>query len=534
VTQGDPEGRFRRSVTHGPALRARAAAVAVALAAGFCVLALLNTGGYRYGASDQAFYVPAVLQHVDPLLYPRDRDVLSAEARFMVFDEAMAGLLEAMPVSAAHLFLAAYIVTLVALAVTTWSFGRALFASGWTAAALVLALSLRHRIAKTGVNTLESNFHPRVLAFAVGVGALSACLRGRWWLAAALALAAVPLHPTTGLWFGGATMVTMFVAEPRTRRAVTVSAVIAAAAGAWAVVAGPLQGRLVVMDSAWLESLARKDYLFPTDWSIGTWLTNLLYPAAIGALFHVRRRTGVVTDPERGLMAAMAVLFLLFLGSLPFTQARIALAVQLQVPRALWLLDFVATALLVWLVVEGPWQRRVREATGPAGPRRAGPRRWAVALVAALALARGAYVTFVERQGDPLLTIDVPDDDWGRAMRWLDARTPVDAFVLADPGHAWRYGSSVRMAARRDVYLEEVKDSALGMYSPELARRVLRRIQAVDDFSRLTAGRALELSQAEGLDYLVTESALDLPVAHRAGRLAVYRLSPASVPGSAR
>jgi hypothetical protein len=72
------------------------------------------------------------------------------------------------------------------------------------------------------------------------------------------------------------------------------------------------------------------------------------------------------------------------------------------------------------------------------------------------------------------------------------------------------------------------------MYSPELARRVLRRIQAVDDFSRLTAGRALELSQAEGLDYLVTESALDLPVAHRAGRLAVYRLSPASVPGSAR
>lgn len=495
----------------------RAAAGVLALMAVFGTLALLNTGGYRYGASDQAFYVPAVLQHIDGSLFPRDRDVLSAEARFMVFDEVLGAVARALPISVPHLFFGAYLLMLAALSGAAWAFGRAMYASGWTAVALVLAMSLRHRIAKTGVNTLESNFHPRVLAFAIGVGALAACLERRWWLALLLATLAVPVHPTTGLWFAVATGVTILVAEPRLRASMAALAVVAAAGAVWVVLAGPLDGHLAVMGPDWLASLARKDYLFPTGWSLETWATNLVYPVAIGILFFLRRRAGAATRAEHGLIAASAVLFLLFAGSLPFSHARIALAVQLQVPRVLWLLDFVGTALLVWWVIEGPWGRRTA----------AGPRRWAVALVAVVALARGTYVTFVEREGDPILTVDVPNDDWGRAMRWLRATTPIDTFVLADPGHAWRYGSSVRMAARRDVYLEEVKDSALGMYSPEIAARVLTRVQRTNDFPGLTADQIRDLARLEGLDCLVTESALDLPVAFRSGRITVYRLTAA-------
>ena len=50
------------------ALRPLPSAVAVA----FVLLATLNSAGYRYGASDQAFYIPAVLRHLDPALFPRD------------------------------------------------------------------------------------------------------------------------------------------------------------------------------------------------------------------------------------------------------------------------------------------------------------------------------------------------------------------------------------------------------------------------------------------------------------------------------
>ena len=38
----------------------------------FVVLATLNSAGYRYGASDQALYIPAVLRHLDPALFPQD------------------------------------------------------------------------------------------------------------------------------------------------------------------------------------------------------------------------------------------------------------------------------------------------------------------------------------------------------------------------------------------------------------------------------------------------------------------------------
>ena len=51
----------------------------MAIAAGgalFCLLAILNSGGYRYGIGDQAFYLPAVVQHLNPALFPRDRALL--------------------------------------------------------------------------------------------------------------------------------------------------------------------------------------------------------------------------------------------------------------------------------------------------------------------------------------------------------------------------------------------------------------------------------------------------------------------------
>ena len=81
-------------------------------------------------------------------------------------------------------------------------------------------------------------------------------------------------------------------------------------------------------------------------------------------------------------------------------------------------------------------------------------------------------------------------------MRWIRAQ-PIDAHVLADPGHAWKYGTSVRVAAERDVFLEEVKDSAVAIYSRDVAIRVPERMRAVGDFDQMTAdtrprsGRAL-------------------------------------------
>ena len=81
----------------------------------------------------------------------------------------------------------------------------------------------------------------------------------------------------------------------------------------------------------------------------------------------------------------------------------------------------------------------------------------------------------------------------------------LETFVLADPGHAWKYGTSVRVAGERDVYLEEVKDVSMALYSREVAMRVLGRIQDAGRFDVITADRALALAMQYDLNYLVID-----------------------------
>jgi hypothetical protein len=110
-------------------------------------------------------------------------------------------------------------------------------------------------------------------------------------------------------------------------------------------------------------------------------------------------------------------------------------------------------------------------------------------------------------------------------MRWL-TRQPVGAHVLADPGHLWKYGTSVRVSATRDVFLEDVKDSAIAIYSRDVAHRVVDRAAALGDFTTMTPERARALAAKYNLNYLVTESRLDLPTAYENSQFRVYSLVP--------
>ena len=110
-------------------------------------------------------------------------------------------------------------------------------------------------------------------------------------------------------------------------------------------------------------------------------------------------------------------------------------------------------------------------------------------------------------------------------MQWIKAQ-PAKSHVLADPGHAWKYGTSVRVSAERDVFLEEVKDSAIAIYSRDVALRYNERLSAIGDFTQLSAERVSELADRYDLDYLVAEPDFPLPLAYRNTRFKVYSLTP--------
>ena len=489
----------------------------IAGAALFAVLATQNAAGYRYGVQDQSFYIPAVLRHLDPTLYPHDTALIDAQDQLLAFDNATARLVQVTGWSLPAVFLGGHLASLTLLFAGAVGIGRVLYRSWWTVAGLAFALTLRHQVMNTAVNTLEGYFHPRMLAFSIGITALLLFLRGRSLLALGVAAVAGLLHPMIGLWFVIWIGVASIVADPRTRLIVSGATLAGLAMVAVMVIWGPLQGRLVLMDDTWLAVLASKDYLFPNDWPWVTWLVNLGYGAAIGAIYWFRRSAVGVSARETGLVMGCGVLLWIFIIALPLVAAGVALAVQLQVARLFWMLDFFCTTYAVWLVIESP--PRLRWAPSSAHVRYA-----ALALIAVGTIARGGYVTWVEYPDRALVEAQLPSSDWQRVMDW-SARTLPETNLLVDPGHAWRYGTSVRVAAQRDVYLEEVKDTGMAIYSRGVAERVSRRVHDLGDFTTLTAPRARALARKYDLHYLITTHRVALPIAHRSGPFIVYDLA---------
>ena len=257
--------------------------------------------------------------------------------------------------------------------------------------------------------------------------------------------------------------------------------------------------------------LREKSYLFPLEWPLYAWLINLGYLPVIAWLFSRRTSAGLAGERERALVLGSATLFGIFLVALVSHAAGIILAFQLQPARVFWMFDFLATIYAVWVLAEGVQGERV-----PAWR----PRAIAAALALA-SIARGLYVVIEAHR--PPVQMTIPDDDWGRVMAWART-TDKSSGWLADPLHAVYYGSSVRVAGERDVFVEAVKDAALGMYDRDIAVRTDARLRALPDFAGLTPEAARTLGAHFGLDYLVTEAGLDLPLAFQSGRLHVYRI----------
>jgi hypothetical protein len=475
----------------------------------FVVLATLNSAGYRYGASDQAFYIPAVLRHVDPALFPQDRAVIDPQSRLAVVDEILAGVVRVTRVSLPHLFFALYLATLVLLVYAASRIGAHFYRTRWAVGALAAALTLRHAIAKTGANTLEGYFHPRQLAFALGLLAVAYVLERRERVAAVLLLAAGVMHPTTVVWFVAWLGIATWLARPEWRKALTAGVAVLGAGAAFALWRGPLAGHVAVMDAEWLAVIADRDYLFPLAWPIDVWVTNLVAIPVIIVCWRARARARITVQGETPLAVGALALAIIFFAWLPLSAAHVAMAVQMQVTRVFWLIEFLGTVYVVWAVAEG---------AGTATARRAAI---AAAVILALSTVRGVYGCFLEFPDRPIVSIDIPRADWRDAMAWARTTDPGSGW-LADPHHAALYGSTVRAAGHRDVLIDLLKDPAIAMYDRSVAMRLADRERALATLAWDTPDGARALARRYGLDYLVIDRQLDLPLVHRSGSLFIY------------
>jgi hypothetical protein len=237
-------------------------------------------------------------------------------------------------------------------------------------------------------------------------------------------------------------------------------------------------------------------------------LTNLVSVPVIALCWRSRQRAGRTVAGETPLVIGALSLVAFFFVWLPFNAVHVALAVELQVARVFWLLDVFATVYVVWWLAESTATRR------PAV---------VAAVIAALSLARGGYTCFVQFPERHLFAVDIQHPDWRDAMTFAAESEPGSGW-LADPIHAAKYGSSLRAAGRRDVLIEELKDRAIAMYDRNIALRINERERALSVLQWDTPDGARALARRFGLDYLVIDRELELPLIHRSGSLYIYRL----------
>lgn len=475
----------------------------------FVLLSTANAGGYRYGVSDQAFYAPAIAIRLDPALFPRDRPLFAPQLRAWLAGDLFAWLARVTGADLPMLFAATYLVTLVTFFVAASWFARGLGLSWWGVSACLLLLTLRHQITRTGANSLEGYMHPRVLAFALGVMAFGFLVRQRHAAAGLVTVAALVVHPTTALWCAVVVIVVFLRSRIDRRNAAHLAAVMPAIA---VLASGAPFLDLRRMDPAWLAVLADKTYLFPSSWPPAVWAVNLAYPIVLLVIHRHRRRLRASVPGEGRFVQGLIALVVLFLCSVPFSAGRIAFAVQLQIARVFWLLDFAVTAYVAWWLMSG---RLTRTTTS---------RVILLLVLGAFSLGRGMYVLGVETKR-PLAEVALPATAWTEAMNWL-AGQPPSVHVLADPGHAWKYGVGVRVAARKDTLLESVKDSAMAMYDRDSAMRVAERSAALAQFDEMTTDQLRSLQTRFGLDVLVVEAdrTFAFPVLYRNAQFVIYDL----------
>jgi hypothetical protein len=475
------------------------------------VVATANGGMYRYGVSDQAFYIPVVTRALDPGAFPRDAALIDAQGRLMLADEVLASLVRTTGASLDTLFLWGYLLSLALIFSGLVTIGRRFYGNPWTTSALAAAFTLRHHITRTSANSFEPYFHPRMLAFGIGLLAVAAYLHRRAALAIGLVAVAAAVHVTTGLWFALLVGAALVVSEPWWRRVAIPAAGVAVAVAGWAMLAGPLRDRLVVMDDVWLQAVASKDSLFATAWPASAWAVNLGTLGLMWVAYRFRLARGLTSAEERGLVWGATALVGVFILTLPAVAARVAFPVQLQISRVFWIVDLMATIAVVGTVAEARWLKKL------------GPPALAACLLA-LAAGRGGYILFVEHPERPLFRVRLDETPWHEAMRFV-ARLPNDAHVLAHSGHAWMYGTSVRVSGHHDVFLEETKDAAVAIYSRDVAARVVERIGALGDLSARTPEEIQRLAERFGVTHVVTAGRLPFTPVFENAEFRVYALA---------
>lgn len=452
--------------------------------------------GYHLGTEDQAIYLPAIKQHLDPGLYPHDSAFFLLQAWPTLFDELIALTARGtrLPVEAALLLW--HVISLFVFLLACLQLARRLFrdeVAQWAGVTLVAAL-LVLPVAGTLVTITSEYTHPRNLATAALLLAWVAVLDGQARALAWLTVAAL-LHPQMAL-FGGFHLAFQAWPLPRRRRAAALPALA------------------IGVGDAWQEVLLTRRHHFPLRWE---WYEQLgaVAPIALLGWFARLARRDAATVLERvcvrlALSGGLGVAGAVLISSLPGLER----LVRAQGMRTLHLVY-----ILLFLIGGGLLGRNVLR----------NRLRWILLFTPIAAVMCWHQLRLYPASRHVEWPGLAPRNAWLETFEWIRSSTPRDAWFALDPRYMERPGADhhgFRALAERSMLADSTKDRGVAALFPELAATWREQTRARQGWSGFSADDFRRLRRRFGVDWIVVEGPApgDFPCPYRNTSLAVCRV----------
>jgi hypothetical protein len=455
--------------------------------------------GYHGGVEDAEIYLPGVLQHLQPDLFPKNAEFFNSHAGMTLYPSFMAASIRLLHLSAGTVMLLWHAATIFALLFGCLRIARLCFPAphaAWCGVALVASL-LTIPVAGTALYVMDQYVTTRSFSTAASVLAIACLLERRYVPAAAWGIFTILIHPLMSVFLLGlAGSLVFFDRAPVPQRAVALPVVF-----------------FPPVSTAYREVLRSHPYFLLSNWNIFELLGALGPFAILLAILNLRPSRGPLPRLVKAVIGFEAVFAAsaLFI-SMPGPLVRFA---ELQPMRCLLLVYILMFLLGGCLLGERLLHRRVW--------------RWALLFGPLCAGMAVAQVSLFPASSHIEWPWQGTRNAWAAGFEWVRAHTPRNAYFALDPDYEQLPGEDIhgfRAIARRSMLADNGKDSGAVSMFPALAAEWSEQVNARRGWKRFERADFLKLKARFGVDWVVLQSpephGLDCP--YRNDRVLVCRI----------
>lgn len=415
------------------------------------------TMGYHPGAEDDGVYLSAVQADLHPSLYPHDSQFFRLQLQATTFDGWMAQFVDKTGISVAWAELLWQFVSLFLILWACRGIAAQLFpekSAQWASVAMVSAM-FTLPVAGTALFLVDQYLHPRAMASALILLAISRLLSGPKWVAIPLLLVAAVLHPLMGA-LGLSFCFFLTLALMGTSAAPAMSRLRTAGGAAAAFV--PMGWIFEPPSPSWRMALETRGYYFLSRWTWYEWLGALAPLLIFWGLWRFAYRRGEVKMARLALAIFAYGVFQQMVAFVVLGVPAFERLTPMQPMRYLHLI-YVFLCLIgggylgKYLLKTQVW-------------------RWAVFLL----VANGAMFLAQRKLFAATPHLELPgqttDNPWLQAFAWIRQNTPQDAYFALDPNYMAAPGEdyhSFRALTERSQLSDNIKDTAVATQVPSLA-----------------------------------------------------------------